>query len=128
MQGPLNTSPIAEWATLPQYNSLHYVTLHYITSFSPLVFKEVNILVWVLFLTKYPLILKSHGSININNLISYFPVFSCRFAVILAFDVKIEREAQELADSLGVKIFSAEIIYHLFDKFTAYREVYYVAR
>jgi len=36
--------------------------------------------------------------------------------------VKIEREAQEMADSLGVKIFQADIIYHLFDKFTAYRE------
>lgn len=46
-----------------------------------------------------------------------------RYAVILAFDVRIEREAQEMADSLGVKIFAADIIYHLFDKFTAYREV-----
>jgi len=36
--------------------------------------------------------------------------------------VKIERDAQELADSLGVKIFQADIIYHLFDKFTNYRE------
>lgn len=45
-----------------------------------------------------------------------------RFATILAFDVKVERDAQELADSLGVKIFQADIIYHLFDKFTAYRE------
>lgn len=40
----------------------------------------------------------------------------------MAFDVKVERDAQELADSLGVKIFQADIIYHLFDKFTAYRE------
>lgn len=45
-----------------------------------------------------------------------------RYATILAFDVKIERDAQELADSLGVKIFQADIIYHLFDKFTNYRE------
>lgn len=45
-----------------------------------------------------------------------------RYAVILAFDVRVEREAQELADHLGVKIFTADIIYHLFDKFTAYRE------
>ncbi|XP_068628199.1 eukaryotic translation initiation factor 5B [Battus philenor] len=45
-----------------------------------------------------------------------------QFATILAFDVKIERDAQELADQLGVKIFAADIIYHLFDKFTAYRE------
>ncbi|XP_012217900.1 eukaryotic translation initiation factor 5B [Linepithema humile] len=45
-----------------------------------------------------------------------------QYATILAFDVKIERDAQELADSLGVKIFQADIIYHLFDKFTAYRD------
>ncbi|XP_070492328.1 eukaryotic translation initiation factor 5B [Chironomus tepperi] len=44
------------------------------------------------------------------------------YATILAFDVKIERDAQDLADNLGVKIFQADIIYHLFDKFTAYRE------
>ncbi|XP_028166241.1 eukaryotic translation initiation factor 5B isoform X4 [Ostrinia furnacalis] len=45
-----------------------------------------------------------------------------QYATILAFDVKIERDAQELADQLGVKIFAADIIYHLFDKFMAYRE------
>ncbi|XP_075972722.1 eukaryotic translation initiation factor 5B [Anticarsia gemmatalis] len=45
-----------------------------------------------------------------------------QYATILAFDVKIERDAQEMADNLGVKIFAADIIYHLFDKFTAYRE------
>ena len=47
-----------------------------------------------------------------------------QYAVILAFDVKIEREAQEMADSLNIKIFSAEIIYHLFDAFTKYRDDY----
>ena len=41
--------------------------------------------------------------------------------MILAFDVKVERDAQELADSLGVRIFNADIIYHLFDQFMAYR-------
>lgn len=45
-----------------------------------------------------------------------------QWAVILAFDVKVEREAQEMADSLGVRIFTAEIIYHLFDQFMAHRE------
>lgn len=45
-----------------------------------------------------------------------------QYATILAFDVKVERDAQELADTLNVKIFQADIIYHLFDKFMAYRE------
>ena len=45
-----------------------------------------------------------------------------KYAVILAFDVKIEREAQSLADDLGVRIFKADIIYHLFDEWTAYLE------
>ena len=55
----------------------------------------------------------------IFEMISFFP--SNRWAVILAFDVKVEREAQEMADSVGVKIFTAEIIYHLFDSFMAHR-------
>jgi translation initiation factor 5B len=45
-----------------------------------------------------------------------------QYAVILAFDVKVEREAQDMADHLGVKIFTADIIYHLFDKFMGYRD------
>ncbi|CAF0725004.1 unnamed protein product [Brachionus calyciflorus] len=45
-----------------------------------------------------------------------------QYAVILAFDVKVEREAQDLADNVGVKIFTADIIYHLFDKFIGYRD------
>ncbi|GFS24671.1 eukaryotic translation initiation factor 5B-like [Elysia marginata] len=45
-----------------------------------------------------------------------------QYAVILAFDVKVEREAQELADTLGVTIFTADIIYHLFDAFIKYRD------
>lgn len=43
--------------------------------------------------------------------------------MILAFDVRVEREAQEMADNLGVKVFSADIIYHLFDSFLKHREV-----
>ena len=44
------------------------------------------------------------------------------YAVILAFDVKVEREAREVADELDVQIFTADIIYHLFDRFKAYME------
>ncbi|CAM6110555.1 unnamed protein product [Calypogeia fissa] len=41
-------------------------------------------------------------------------------AIILAFDVKVTQEAKELGDELGVKILTADIIYHLFDQFTNY--------
>ena len=42
------------------------------------------------------------------------------YAVILAFDVKVAAEAEKLAAELGVTIFTADIIYHLYDKVTAY--------
>jgi len=44
-----------------------------------------------------------------------------KYATILAFDVKVERDAQEMADREGVRIFQADIIYHLFDRFTEYQ-------
>ncbi|OQR97320.1 eukaryotic translation initiation factor 5B [Achlya hypogyna] len=44
------------------------------------------------------------------------------YATILAFDVKIQNDANELANELGVRIFTADIIYHLFDQFTAYMD------
>lgn len=43
---------------------------------------------------------------------------SKEFAVMLCFDVKVDKEAQEYADREGIKIFTADIIYHLFDDFT----------
>jgi len=43
-----------------------------------------------------------------------------RYAVMLCFDVRVEKDAAEMAESLGIKIFTANIIYHLFDQFTAY--------
>ena len=44
------------------------------------------------------------------------------FAVILAFDVEVTKEARDFAADAGVKIFTADIIYHLFDQFTSYME------
>jgi translation initiation factor 5B len=44
------------------------------------------------------------------------------FATILAFDVDIEREAREYAVEMGVRIMTADIIYHLFDQFTRFME------
>lgn len=43
------------------------------------------------------------------------------FAIMLCFDVKVDKEAQQYADEQGVKIFNADIIYHLFDSFVAYQ-------
>ncbi|GAA5827498.1 hypothetical protein JCM5353_002740 [Sporobolomyces roseus] len=41
-------------------------------------------------------------------------------AVILCFDVPVDKEAEKMAEEMGIKIFKADIIYHLFDQFTAY--------
>lgn len=42
------------------------------------------------------------------------------YAVMLCFDVKVDKDAKAYADEIGVKIFEADIIYHLFDRFTAH--------
>ncbi|CRH01064.1 translation initiation factor IF-2, putative [Plasmodium relictum] len=42
------------------------------------------------------------------------------YSVILAFDVKIDPEAEKEAAILGVEIMQKDIIYHLFDAFTSY--------
>ena len=45
-----------------------------------------------------------------------------RLAMILAFDVAVEPAAQAMADSLGIRIFVAPIIYHLTEHFAAHQE------
>ncbi|RWA04603.1 hypothetical protein EKO27_g10508 [Xylaria grammica] len=44
------------------------------------------------------------------------------YAVMLCFDVKVDKEAQAYADENNIKIFTADIIYHLFDSFTKHME------
>lgn len=44
------------------------------------------------------------------------------YAIMLCFDVKVDKEAEQYAEQEGIKIFQADIIYHLFDAFTAYQE------
>ena len=46
--------------------------------------------------------------------------FKSEYATILAFDVNLTKEGADMAKELNVRIFTAEIIYHLFDQFTAY--------
>ncbi|GMH12628.1 hypothetical protein Nepgr_014469 [Nepenthes gracilis] len=42
------------------------------------------------------------------------------YATILAFDVKVTPDVRDYAVEVGVKLFNADIIYHLFDQFKAY--------
>lgn len=44
------------------------------------------------------------------------------YAVMLCFDVKVDKEAQSYAEEQGIKIFTADIIYHLFDDFTKHMD------
>ena len=44
------------------------------------------------------------------------------YATILAFDVPVSRETREHAEDVNVRIFTADIIYHLFDQFTRFME------
>ncbi|KAJ7265927.1 hypothetical protein B0H12DRAFT_1100146 [Mycena haematopus] len=41
-------------------------------------------------------------------------------ACILCFDVQVDKDAERLAEEMGIRLFKADIIYHLFDAFTAY--------
>jgi translation initiation factor 5B len=50
------------------------------------------------------------------------------YATILAFDVPVPREAREHAEEVNVRIFTADIIYHLFDQFTRFMEELTVKR
>lgn len=44
------------------------------------------------------------------------------WATILAFDVKVHPDAASFAEDNKIKVFTANIIYHLFDQFTDYVE------
>lgn len=44
------------------------------------------------------------------------------YATLLCFDVRVMPDAQKYADENGIKVFTAKIIYHLFDDFTEYKE------
>lgn len=66
------------------------------------------------------------GSINIGTIYKKDIMFANlmneknkpEFAIILAFDVEIHPDAAKMAEELKVNIFTADIIYHLFKKFT----------
>ncbi|KAG8936684.1 hypothetical protein FRC02_000142 [Tulasnella sp. 418] len=43
-------------------------------------------------------------------------------ACILCFDVPVDKDAEKMAEEMGIRLFKADIIYHLFDAFTAYNQ------
>ncbi|GMM53244.1 translation initiation factor eIF5B [Starmerella bacillaris] len=43
-------------------------------------------------------------------------------ALMLCFDVKVDKDAELYANDNGIKIFQADIIYHLFDEFEKYQK------
>ncbi|UVC49861.1 translation initiation factor IF-2 [Theileria orientalis] len=45
------------------------------------------------------------------------------YSTILAFDIKVTPDAEKEAEVLGVKLLTADIIYHLLDSFLAYMEL-----
>ena len=47
-----------------------------------------------------------------------------QYATILAFDVPVTDEAKKMCVELDVKLMTADIIYHLFDQFSAYMKEY----
>eukprot|EP01111_Echinosteliopsis_oligospora_P015513 TRINITY_DN615_c0_g2_i6.p1 TRINITY_DN615_c0_g2~~TRINITY_DN615_c0_g2_i6.p1 ORF type:complete len:1190 (-),score=496.85 TRINITY_DN615_c0_g2_i6:17-3586(-) len=74
--------------------------------------------------SKIPVSGVSIGPIHKRDLIraSVMLEHNPEYAVILAFDVKIDKEIEKLAEDMKIKIFQADIIYHLFDQFTKYME------
>ena len=44
------------------------------------------------------------------------------YGAILAFNVKVEKDALDLAKQNGIKIFNYEIVYHIYDEFKKYSD------
>ena len=57
-----------------------------------------------------------------KNLVATSEGINKEYACMLAFDVKVMPDAQQFAEEEGIKVFTAKIIYHLFDDFTEYVE------
>jgi len=60
-------------------------------------------------------LINKHNIIKASTMHNHNPLY----AVILAFNIKIDIEIQKLANEHNVRIISADIIYHIFDKYMA---------
>eukprot|EP01088_Endostelium_zonatum_P021859 TRINITY_DN88_c0_g1_i1.p1 TRINITY_DN88_c0_g1~~TRINITY_DN88_c0_g1_i1.p1 ORF type:complete len:1028 (-),score=432.17 TRINITY_DN88_c0_g1_i1:60-3143(-) len=63
-----------------------------------------------------------HKSDVIRAAVNLEPGKAKEYGCILGFDVDVEKNAQQEADRLGVKIWCKDIIYHLFDEWTKYQK------
>jgi len=72
--------------------------------------------------SKIPVSAVNIGPIHKKDVIkaSIMHEFKPEYATILAFDVPLTKEGELQAKESQVKVFTAEIIYHLFDQFTKY--------
>eukprot|EP00127_Corallochytrium_limacisporum_P002260 Clim_evm48s109 gene=Clim_evmTU48s109 len=51
-----------------------------------------------------------------------------KFACILAFDVKLDKDAEDMAKKEGVTIYQSDVIYHLFDRFVEHIDKWFQAK
>lgn len=62
----------------------------------------------------------SLGRLKKKDLIKVSSMEEKKYRVIMSFEVGIEKELMDMAETMNIKIFSAEIIYHLLEKYTRY--------
>jgi translation initiation factor 5B len=67
--------------------------------------------------SKIPVASISLGAVHKRDVMKA-SVMQKKYAVILAFDVPVSKEARALAEELGVEVFAEDVIYRLFDRFT----------
>lgn len=73
--------------------------------------------------SKIPVSTVNIGPVFKKDVVRIMPMLekAKEMACMLCFDVAVDKDAEALADANGIKVFKADIIYHLFDAFTAYR-------